>query len=134
MRFTRWLAIVLLILLAVGAVAGAVPMLSDPHGEPWQMPQSYLAHSPFHSYLIPGLILLAANGLLAFAVTWLALRRAPRYGLWIAFQGAVLVGWIVVECILLRMVAIPHYVYGVWGLILILCGLLLRHDDAPQIR
>jgi hypothetical protein len=128
MQFLRWTAIVLLFLLAVSAVMGAVPMLTNPHGEPWQMPQTLLAHSPFHSYFYPGLILLAGNGLLALAAAWITLRRAPRYGLWIALQGAVLVGWIVTECLMIRLVAWPHYVYGVWGLILIFLGLVLRRD------
>ncbi|MGB8262218.1 MAG: hypothetical protein WCE75_17805 [Terracidiphilus sp.] len=132
MRFTRIFAIVLLVLLGVGAVAGAVPMLADPNGTPLGMTKSLLEHSPFPSFLIPGLVLLFANGVLALWVAVLAVRRSRDYGWWIAAQGAILTGWIAIECIFLRAVAWPHYLYGGWGLVLMACGLALRNDRKPQ--
>jgi hypothetical protein len=49
-----------------------------PAGEPWAMPQTLLQYSLFHSYLIPEIILLVANGLLSFWVLWADIAEAAR--------------------------------------------------------
>lgn len=126
MEFIRFTSIVLLAFLAVTALVGSVPMVAHPDGEPWQMPQSFLDHSPFHSYLIPGLVLLVMNGLMSLMVLWLAVRKQGNYGLWIAAQGCVLFGWLTVECLVLRMVLWPHYFYGTIALLLVVTGLVQR--------
>jgi len=126
MKFARISAIVLLAFLGISSIAGAVPMLLDPHGQPWRIPQSSLIHSPFHSFLIPGLVLLVMNGLLSLVVLALTLRRGRDYGWWVAAQGAVLFGWLAVECVVLRVVAPAHYFYGAVALALVAAGLALR--------
>jgi hypothetical protein len=132
MKTARWTGIALLFFLAVSSIIGSLPMLADPHGSPWNLPQSLLQHSPFPSFLVPGILLFAANGLLASWALWLALDEAPRYSLWMALQGCVALGWLVVECIMIRMVAWPHYLYGAVALGLIATGLLLwRSENRP---
>lgn len=95
------------------------------------MPLHFLEHSPFRSYFYPGVILFIANGVLPLVIAVVALRRAARYGWWIAVQGCVLFGWITVQVVLLRGVAWPHYLYWAWGLLLIVLGLALRNDARP---
>jgi uncharacterized membrane protein len=129
MKAIRWTGIALLFFLAVSSIIGSLPMLADPHGSPWNLPQSLLQYSPFPSYLVPGILLLVANGLLASWALWLALAEAPRYGLWTALQGSVLLAWIIVECVMIRMVVWPHYLYGAVALGLIAAGLLLWRDE-----
>ncbi|HEY3706508.1 MAG TPA: hypothetical protein VGL22_15710 [Terracidiphilus sp.] len=136
MKTARWTGIALLFFLAVSAIIGAIPMLADPHGTPWSMPQSLLQFSPFPSYFIPGIVLLAANGLLASWILWLALDEIPGYGLWIVLQGGVLLAWLVVECLMIRLVVWPHYLYRAVALGLIATGALLwlnenRPEDLP---
>jgi len=126
MKLARITAIVLLAFLGISSIVGAVPMLLDPHGQPWQMPQSLLEHSPFHSYLIPGLVLLAMNGLMSLVVLAHTLRRGRDYGWWVAAQGSILFAWLAVECAVLRAVALPHYIYGAVALALVGAGLALR--------
>ena len=132
MNFLRRLTTGLLLLLGIGAVAGALPMLFHPDGAPLGMSQSLLAHSPFHSFFIPGLVLLVAIGILPLIVALAALSRARDYGWYTAAAGAILTGWIVLECIFLRVVAWPHYLYAAWGLTLVLLGLVLRNDRQTQ--
>jgi len=129
MKTVRWVGIILLSFLSVSAIVGSLPMIADPHGTPWNMQQSLLQYSPFPSYLFPGILLLIANGLLALWVLGFALARLPRYGLWIVLQGSVLLGWLIVECILLRVVAWPHFLYGAVALGMIATGLLLWRDE-----
>ncbi|MGA2570346.1 MAG: hypothetical protein ABSF23_07485 [Terracidiphilus sp.] len=131
MKMVRIAAIVTLSFLALSAFLGAIPLILDPTGSTMRMPLSFLRYSPFHSFLIPGVILLVSNGLLALVVLWMALRRIPRYGLWTALQGCVLMGWLVVECWILRLVVWPHYLYGAAALALIVTGMALRHEPAP---
>lgn len=125
MKLLRVCAILLLAFLGVTAIAGAIPMLLHPEGGEVFMPPSLLQYSLFHSYLIPGVLLLAANGLLALIVLWLVIARHPVYGEWTCFQGCVLLGWLVIECAMLREVMWLHYLYGVVAVGLIATGLLL---------
>jgi hypothetical protein len=127
MKFARTSAIVLLVFLGLSGIAGGAPMIVS---SIWKtrafMPLNLLQHSPFHSYLIPGIILLVANGLLALWIVRLVIQRRPGYGLWTALQGCVLMGWLVVECIMLRLVIWPHYLYGAVALLLIVLGFVQR--------
>jgi uncharacterized membrane protein YvlD (DUF360 family) len=127
-------AIVTLAFLVLSAMAGSIPLIVDPSGDLLKMPLSLLRYSPFRTFLIPGIILLAANGLLALDVLWMALRRKPHYGLWTAFQGCVLLGWLAVERWMLRVIAWPHYAYGAVALLLIVTGLALRREPDPASR
>jgi hypothetical protein len=123
MRAVRVIAMSALLFLGLSGIVGGIPMLMHPTGEPWQMPQKLLQHSPFHSYLVPGIILFLANGLLSFWVFWLTVRKHPGYGWWVIVQGCVLLGWLIVEMVMLRLVAWPHYFYGAVALVLMVAGI-----------
>lgn len=125
MKTLRWIGIALLFFLSASAIMGSLPMIANPGGEPWNMPQVLLKHSPFISYLVPGMILLVANGLLAFWALWLALAAVPHYSRWMTLQGCILLGWLAVECVMLRVVVWPHYLYGAIAAGLIAAGLML---------
>ncbi len=130
MKIIRSVAIAALIFLGITSLIGAAPLIVDSSGTMLRMPLSLLEHSPFRSFLIPGIILLTANCLLSFWVLALALRKALRYGRWIALQGCVLFGWITVEVVMIRAVVWAHYIYWAVAVLLILCGWLLRKDAA----
>jgi hypothetical protein len=125
MKTSRIVAVVMLSFLGLSGIVGAIPMLMHPGGEPWAMPQSLLQYSPFHSYLIPGIILLVANGVLSLWVLGLTVRKRPSYGWWITAKGCVLLGWLIVEVAMLRLIAWPHYSYGVVAMALIITGITI---------
>jgi hypothetical protein len=125
MRAARIVAIGALLFLGLSATVGAIPMLMHPADEPWALPQSLLRNSPFHSYLIPAIILLLANGLLSLCVLWLTARRHTAYGWWVIAQGCILSGWLIVEMLMLRLVVWPHYFYGAVALMLVVAGIAL---------
>jgi hypothetical protein len=116
---------VALVFLGLSGIIGAIPLIVHSVGKPWAMPQSLLQHSPFRTYLIPGIILLVANGLLSLWVLWLLLHRQNGYGWWVAAQGCVLFGWLVVEAVMLRLVIWAHYFYGSVALVLVVAGIAL---------
>lgn len=125
MKALRWTTSVLLLLLGLGGLAGGIPLILDPSGKMMSMPIELLQYSPFHTFLIPGIILFCANGLMPLWIFMLTLRRSPNYGFWTAFQGATLFLWIAIECIMLRLVMWAHYLYGGWALVLLAIGFLL---------
>ena len=132
MKFARVIAIWTLGFLGISAIVGAIPLILFPQGDLLHMPLSMLDHSPFHSFLIPGIILLLANGVLSFVALYQLLRRRNGYSWWVAFQGCVISGWIVVEVIILRAVVWLHFLYLAVGLILIASGLALIKEAATH--
>jgi hypothetical protein len=95
-----WALMIFMAIQAVGAIAGGIGLLQDPVNN-IGMPLGFLEGSPFSDYLIPGLILLVAVGLLP-AVALFGVTRHRRWGWWLAVAaGAGLVIWIVTEVALL---------------------------------
>ena len=132
MKQARVVAIVALMFLGLSGVVGAVPLIVNPGGEPWRMPQSLLQYSPFRSYLVPGIILLVANGLLSLWVLRLAVGKHPGFGWWVIAQGVVLLGWLIVEAVMLRLMVWPHYLYGAVAIALVISGIAIVRAKASQ--
>jgi len=129
MKSVRKIAIALLGFLSLSAIVGAVPLILYPSGHPWgYISLDMLQYSPFHSFLIPGIILLLANGVMSLLALYLTVRRRSGYGWWVAFQGCVLAGWIVVEVIMLRLMMWAHELYLAIGLALIVSGIAFTRD------
>jgi hypothetical protein len=134
MRTARIVAVATLVFLGLSATVGAIPLLVHPTGEPWAMPQTLLRYSPFHSYLVPGIILLVANGLLSWLALWLTVRTHSGYGWWVAAQGCVLSGWLIVEIAMLRLAMWAHYLYGAVALVLVVAGIALARGSLKEDR
>ena len=121
------IAILLLCANGIGAVFGGLHLIGDPSGSGLQMPLSFLEHSSFKSYLIPGIILLIVNGILSFVTVATILFKTSKYPLFIIAQGILLTGWIIVQLIMLRVFYAPmHLTFVVMGISLIGCGLYLK--------
>lgn len=135
MRRVRWCLLAVLFFLSATACWGGAVLIADAHGNPWgMMPQRLLIHAPFHSWLIPGILLFSAIGLLGVWTLWLTLRQERDYGLWSALQGMVLLGYLATESVLLRSWIWLDYLYGVLALCLILSGLRLRNVSRSASR
>lgn len=128
MKFARNIATVLLAFLALTALAGSIPMMLHPEGNSTTLPLSTLENSPFRTYLVPGILLFSANGVLAIAIFWLVLRRSSHHPMLTAFQGCVLLVWLIAECWLLKMIVWLHYFYGVVAAGLIICGFMMHRE------
>jgi hypothetical protein len=132
MKEARVVAIVALMFLGLSGVIGAIPLLVNPSGEPWSMPQSLLQYSPFRSYFVPGIILLVANGLLSLWVLGLTVGKHPGFGWWVIAQGVVLLGWLIVEVAMLRLMVWPHYLYCAVGMALVISGIAIVRTHSSQ--
>ncbi|HEX7604650.1 MAG TPA: flavodoxin domain-containing protein [Polyangiaceae bacterium] len=84
------------------AMGGGAVLVASPDGSLLQMPLWMLEHSPFHDFLVPGLLLLLVVGA---GNTWSAmlhLRRSDNAPMASAVTGMGLVVWILVEIAMLR--------------------------------
>lgn len=132
-----WLLTVLLALLGVGAISGGLGFVLDPTGANLGIPLSVLRYSPFHDFLIPGMILLIVFGLGSFAAllaVWL--RPAWEFGTaltrfthqhW-SWSAVVAIGlgqviWIITQVLMLRGLNWLHFVFGGLGILIALAPL-----------
>lgn len=118
-------SIFLLLFLGISAIAGSLPLIIDPSGNMIGMPLWLLEHSPFKSFLIPGVILLIFNGVSSLIIFILVLRKSTRTPMLITYQGVVLVIWISVQILMIRGTHILHLIYGLLGMVLVLSGMYL---------
>lgn len=90
-------AVVLEVILGVGAFGGGLTLMFGPHGEILPLPVSELKGSPFDSYFEPGLILFTVLGVGPLAVALLAWRRQRWAPLLTLGVGVALLIWMAVE-------------------------------------
>ncbi len=128
MEIARKTAIIALSFTGISGLIGGIPLILRPDGSVMSLPVSLLQYSPFPSYLIPGIILFLAVGVLGCTALWLTLQRQPNYPTWVAAAGCVLVGWIVVEMLLLRLVMWVQSLYLAVAILQIVSGITLVRE------
>lgn len=130
----RIIAMVILLITAANAFVAGCLFIIHPSGNALGMHTTMLKHSPFNNYLIPGIILLAVNGILPLLITGLSLFKWRHYPLAILLQGILLGGWIVVQVIMLRTINVLQITIFLFALSLFIIGLLLllkgKHKSA----
>ena len=119
-------ALILLLLLAITAIFGGGALIIDPSGNLIGMPVSLLEHSPFTSFLIPGLILFLFNGVSSVAIAVLVMRKCRFYTELVMVQGIIQDVWIIVQLLLIRSIHFLHFIYFTVGTLLIITGAVLR--------
>ena len=137
---SRWAnsAIVLELLLALGALGGGAALMAGPRGEIIPLPVSALSGSPFADYFIPGAVLFTALGVGPLAAALLAQRRHRVAPLATVLVGLTLVVWLGVEIAIVGYSNDPplQAIYLVLGLVIVTLGtawmLRARHADAPH--
>lgn len=93
---------ILEVFLGLGAIAGGAMLILGPDGHLLGMPTRMLSGTPFHDYLVPGIILFTAIGLAPLLVAALTFRRHPIAPLAAVAVGLTLIGWITVEMVMLN--------------------------------
>jgi hypothetical protein len=125
-KFIRFITIVLLFFLGISAIYGGGTLVIDPSGKLLGMPISHLEHSPFSSFLIPGLILFLFNGVSAIIIAVMAIRKHRLFTLLVICQGIVQVMWILIQVAMLRSTSVLHFICFAVGALLIIAGIILR--------
>ncbi|MCP4312146.1 MAG: hypothetical protein GY790_12845 [Bacteroidetes bacterium] len=112
--------------IGLGALAGGFGLLIDPSGNALGVPLSFLEGSPFPDFLIPGIFLLAVNGVGSMIGAVLSFARR-RYAQEIAIiLGAILVSWIVIQVAIIRSFSWMHILYFILGVVELGIGLYIR--------
>jgi hypothetical protein len=88
---------ILQIFVGIGAVVSGGLLVAAPSGKYLQTPPDMLAGSPFHDFLVPGLILILVNGVGQLAAGVLTFRRHPAYPFAGMVFGLGLMIWIFVQ-------------------------------------
>lgn len=104
------------VFVGIGAIGGGVATFINSEN-PLGMSAKYLKNSPFHNYLIPGIILFTIIGL-GNIISALMFRWNLKFqGYASSVFSWALVIWIVVQCIMLEAVAFPHVLFFCIGLV-----------------
>jgi hypothetical protein len=133
-KFLTTCAILLLVFNGIGALYGGGLLMLHPDGSGLQMSTTILQHSPFHDFLIPGIVLFSVNGLCSFVVMAALLFGHPKAYLLLAAEGALLLGWIVVQVWMLQSLNGLHYTMGGTGLSMMILALLLARNQKKELR
>ncbi len=96
-----WVGVVLEVITAIAAVPVGFMFLMDPSGKAVGVPQGWIEATVFGSYVVPGLYLLAMNGI-GMAVVAVLSARAHWSAPWLtAILGVGMIVWILVEILVL---------------------------------
>ena len=113
-----WLAVVLELFTALGAIPVGLMLLTDTTGGSVGFPRGWIESSIFGSYLVPGLYLLAMNGIGMVVLAALSIQR-HRWAPWLTgVLGTGLVIWIGVQLLVMPEVSYLQAMYGAIGLVL----------------
>ena len=93
------------------------------------MTTGLLEYSPFTDFLIPGIVLFTVIGLFSLVSAYLVVRQVTRYSFLVILMGLILIGWIVVQAIMIQTVNYLHVIFVSAGLLLVVSGLLLRKQN-----
>jgi len=127
------IASVLLLFNGIGAIYGGLNLITHPDGSSIQLSSEWLKHTPFHNYLIPGIVLLIANGLLSILVFIALLFNHRKYPWLVTAQGVILAGWILIQMMMIQTVYFLHIILGSVGVLLIITGYLLIKLNSKNI-
>lgn len=125
----------LIVLLFFGALSAAIGAVMGIVFNGAGVPLAYLAHSPFSSYLVPGLVLGVVVGgtQLAAGLALVAKRRRPL--LWAAIAGFGMQIWIFAELAIIERYAwlqTAYFALGVLELVLVFVLLGVTRPDAAS--
>lgn len=122
MRTIRVTTIILLLVVGINALVAGWLFMADPSGSRMHISVTALQHSPFTDFSIPGAVLFIAIGLLSILAAFAAIFKRRDYPRLIVFQGMLLLGWIVIQMLLLRDVSFLHVIFATTGIVLFVFG------------
>jgi hypothetical protein len=125
----RQLTIGLLLFNGITSVFGGLMLIIKPDGSGLGMSPDILQFSPFTNFLIPGIILLTANGVLSLVVVFFTIRQLSEYYKLIILQGCILLGWISIQMVMLQTVNSLQIIYGLAGMLLVASGVKLTRRN-----
>lgn len=127
-KISRSISISFLLLTGINAIIAGLLFIIDPSGKKMGMSTSYLSHSPFSTFLIPGITLFLVNGLLNIITAITTINKYKHYPVLILLQGLFLAGWIIVQVIWVKDFNALHLTMLSIGIVLIAIGIILKRE------
>ncbi|MDP1823728.1 MAG: flavodoxin domain-containing protein [Archangium sp.] len=129
-RLVFWLCL----FTGITAIAGGAALISGVNGVDGP-PLAMLEHSPFETFLVPGLLLLVVVGMGNLAAATLEARRIAHSELAVSVAGAAVTVWIVTQLVMIRTFSWLQVLYFGVGVVTFGAALWLwrvRHRLAPH--
>jgi len=104
------------IFIGIGACAGGLGAILDP-AAPMGAPAEMLRHSPFRTFLIPGLFLFVVLGIGNLLSYLISRFFKETRGYLACVMGLILCLWLIIQCIFIRGVAALHIIFFVIGIV-----------------
>ena len=120
----RIIAIVFLFIIGLNALAAGYSFITEPSGSGLGISTDYLRYSPFRDYFIPGIILFTAIGIFSIVAAIMAIKRKNIYPLFLFTEGCLLLGWIVIQVLMVKDINWMHITCFCVGIVLILGGIM----------
>jgi hypothetical protein len=122
----RIIAIILLSLTGINAIIAGLLFIIDPSGEKMGMLVNYLKHSPFQTFLIPGITLFIVNGIMNCIAAIAIIKKHTYFPELILLQGLLLSGWIIVQVMMVSDFNWLHALMLTIGILLLCLGMILK--------
>jgi len=130
--------IILLVVLAIGAIPAGFSLIMDPTGAGIGLPLSTLEFSPFQNFLMPGLFLFLILGLFPVLIiyglisrkqlAWFSRFNPDKSEHWALsysfYMGLILILWISVQLLLGVTHDILHFLYTLLGILIVILSKL----------
>ena len=117
---------ILQVFIGLGAVGGGLALVLEPSGANLGIPLELLKSSPFSTFLVPGVVLLAVNGLGSLVGAAASFARYRYAGETAMALGVFLVAWIVLQVYWIRAFHWLHALYLGLGILEFALGWSLR--------
>ena len=122
MKWLRWNLIGIELLVALSAIPSGIALITT---NGLGAPLSFLEHSPFHSYLIPGIVLTVIVGGTHALAAYLMLAK-HRYSLELSTVAAFgMLIWIFTQMYMIRQSHLLQIVYFSGAIAMLVCTVLL---------
>jgi hypothetical protein len=120
--------LILLGFVGITSVSCGAMMMIEPTGSLLLLDLHWLKPTSFQDYTIPGVILLATGIVHLYA--WFVVKTNRRNGLWWAVAaGIFIIGYEVIQMLLLQMTYWLQYSYIAMGFFIVLVALQLKHKE-----
>jgi hypothetical protein len=124
---------VLEIFLGIGALFGGIQFILAPDGHLLGVPLGMLAGTPFHNFLVPGLLLFTFVGLGPLVAAAITARRRAIGPLAAFAVGVILMGWITGEMVIFAgLTSLFWAFYLVLGTVIAAVGVAWRRSNSVQ--
>jgi hypothetical protein len=111
-----------MLVVGLSALAAGYTLMIDPSGSKLGISADLLVHSPFSDFLIPGIMLFILNGVLNILAVVCTVWKIGRFPGMVVLQGVLLLGWIIIQMVIMQEIYILNYLLGGIGLILFMLG------------